>query len=138
MAGKDTFAVAMKLYLPDTNIFIYAYHGLSPFAGKVKEWIEEKRLLVSAIVAAEFLTGAEKEETEYFEALLDRFGAVAVDLSIARIAANYKKQFCKRKPGLKLPDALLAATAKVYDASLVTENRSDFPMRDIKITAINQ
>lgn len=123
----------MRFYLADTNILIYAYHGQPPYSEKVKGWIENKALLISAIVAAEFLSGANATEQELFEALLDRFGAVPVDTAVARIAADYKRQFKNRKPRLKLPDALLAATAKLYGATLVTENTKDFPMKDIAI-----
>lgn len=125
--------MAMKLYLVDTNILIYAFHGERPYAEKIREWIKKKQLLLSAIVAAEFLAGAESEEAEQFEAVLDRFGAAPVDLAVARLAANYKKGLTQRKPGLKLPDALLAATAKIYGAVLVTENPKDFPMKDIAL-----
>ncbi len=122
----------MTFYLPDTNIFIYAYHGEEPYASKISTWITEKLFSISSIVAAEFLSGGEKTEREKFQALLDRFGTIPVDTAIARIAADYKRQFSQRKPGLKLPDALLAASCKLYNGILVTNNPQDFPMQDIK------
>lgn len=122
----------MNLYLPDTNIFIYAYNGEEPYAANLSKWITEKILLISSIVAAEFLGGGEEIERDKFQALIDSFGTVPVDTSVARIAADYKRQFAQKKSGLKLPDALLAATCKLYSSTLVTENFADFPMEDIR------
>jgi predicted nucleic acid-binding protein len=122
----------MALFLPDTNIFIYAYHGEEPYGSHIKKWIAEKKLVVSSIVAAEFLSGAIQGEENLFEALLDKFGSLPIDTAIARIAANYRKTFFKTKRHLKLPDCLIAASAKLYNATLVSHNISDFPMTDIK------
>lgn len=122
----------MKLYLPDTNIFIYAYHGEEPYASHLTAWVEEKALGISSIVAAEFLTGAEIEEQNRFEALLDKFGALPVDTAVARMGADYRRSFLQKKIRIKLPDCLIAATAKFYQATLVTFDLTDFPMQDIK------
>lgn len=122
----------MELYLPDTNIFIYAYHGEEPAAAQIKAWITSKQLIISSIVAAEFLSGGEDVDRDKFSAVIDRLGTVPVDTSVARIASDYKRQFFKKKPGLRLPDALIAATCKLYGATLVTNNPNDFPMDDIK------
>lgn len=124
--------IRMTFYLPDTNVFIYAYKGEEPFAKHVFKWITQKSLVISAIVAAEFLTGGDESERIKFEALLDHFGTISVDTAVARIAADYRRRFLKSKPGLKLPDAFIAATCKLHGSVLVSENPSDFPMTDIK------
>lgn len=95
-------------------------------------WISENTLAISAIVASEFLSGGDDLERNKFQALIDRFGTLAVDSTVATIAADYKRQFSKIKPSLKLPDCLIAATAKLYNATLITINTSDFPMKDIE------
>lgn len=122
----------MEIYLPDTNIFVYAYNGEEPYATKLFTWITEKSLIISAIVAAEFLSGGEEIERYKFETLIDRFGTIAVDTTIVKVAASYKRQFSKLKPKFKLPDCLIAATVKIYSATLVSFNPTDFPMTDIK------
>ena len=122
----------MQLFLPDTNIFIYAYHGEEPAAAHIKKWITAKQIIISSIVAAEFLSGGEDIERAKFSALLDRLGTVPVDTAVARGASDYKREFRAKKPGLRLPDALIAATCKLYGATLVTINSTDFPMKDIK------
>lgn len=121
----------MSLFLPDTNILIYAIKGEEPRAAKVLNWIEKKEILISAIVAAEFLSGGNEIERDKFQALIDKFGTAPVDTAVTRIAAEYKIKLSKRKPKLRLPDALIAATCKLYGATLVTENKDDYPMTDI-------
>src|SRR3989344_164969 len=100
----------MKLFLPDTNIFIYANKGEEPFANLMTSWISQNSLAISAIVAAEFLSGGDNLERNKFQALIDRFGTLPVDTTIAGIAAEYKREFSKTKPSLRLPDCLIAAT----------------------------
>lgn len=98
-----------------------------------KKWIKNGQLAISSVVAAEFLAGATDKEAEIFEALLEQFGTLPVDTVVARMAANYRKRFLKEKKKLRLPDCLIAATCKVYQATLVTLDTSDYPMKDIKI-----
>lgn len=121
----------MPFFLPDTNILIYAIKGEGVYAAKVLVWIEKKEILISAIVAAEFLSGGNELERVKFQALVDKFGTVPVDTAVARIAAEYKVKLGRSKPKLRLPDALIAATCKLYGATLVTEDKHDYPMTDI-------
>lgn len=124
--------MAINLFLPDTNVLIYGLANKQPYNQHLKEWIEQKTLALSAIVVAEFLAGATAEEERLFEALLDKVGSLPIDTAIARIAASYRKTFLRTKRLLKLPDCLIAASAKLYNATLVSHNISDFPMTDIK------
>jgi len=121
----------MKLFLVDTNVLIYALAGKQPWANLIQKWIKQKQLALSVIVVAEFLSGATDEEAKIFEALLDKFGSLPVDTATARLAADYRKKFLKKNRKLPLPDCLIAATCKLYKATLVTFNAADYPMKDI-------
>lgn len=123
----------MKLYLVDTNALIYGLAGKKPWTVYLKKWIRNKELALSAIVVAEFLTGATDEEAKIFEALLDKFGSLPIDTATARLAADYRKRFLKRGRKLPLPDCLIAATCKIYKATLATFDASDYPMKDIAL-----
>ena len=121
--------MGMKLLLPDTNILIYALANIKPFGDHLREWIQNKSLALSEIVVAEFLVHAKPEEETTFNALFDAFGSLPVDTTIARIAASYRKHHTT----VRLPDCLIAATAKYHGTTLITFNRRDFPMTDIEI-----
>ena len=123
----------MNRYLVDTNILIYALAGKNPWANLMKKWIKEKRIALSSIVVAEFLTGATDKETKVFKTLLDKFNSLPVDTTIARLAADYRKEFLKRGRKLPLFDCLIAATCKLYKATIVTFNTADYPMKDISL-----
>ena len=123
----------IKPILPDTNILIYGLAGKEPYASFLKENIKNKRLVLSAIVVAEFLSGATEEEEKIFSGLTQKFPVLTVDLPIAQLAAYYRKKYLKSKKKLMLPDCLIAATCKVYKAVLVTLNRKDYPIKEIEV-----
>jgi predicted nucleic acid-binding protein len=64
------------------------------------------------------------EETQLRE-LLRRFTTLPVTLEIADEAA-----LIRRERRLKLPDAIILATARVHGLVLVTRNTRDFPADD--------
>lgn len=122
-----------KLFLPDTNVLIYALAGKTPYSSLFKNWIEEKRLVLSAIVVAEFLSGATKDEELAFRAILENFEVLPVDSVVAQVGALYRKEFTTKEKKVWLSDCLVAATCKVFGTVLVTFNKKDYPMKDIEV-----
>lgn len=122
------------MFLIDTNVVIRAIAGYEPDARFLRKAIERNKVSLSCITVAEFLTQASKKEEEVFERLLQTFPVFPIDEETARIAASYRRRFLKITRA-KLLDFLLAAQAKVHNETLVTNNRSDFPMRDIQVVA---
>lgn len=90
------------------------------------------RACISVVTVAEIWAGADDAGREAAEAILSGFRALSVDHLIAKVAGSYRKSYGPSQ-GLKLPDALIAATAKVHNLRLVTRDRKHFPMRDINI-----
>ena len=119
-------------FLLDTNVYIRALVGRNPDSAFLKHAVRNKAVILSPVVIAEFLPRALREEQEIFEEIVRSFPLVSIDEETARIAAAYRKQFLQ-KSRTKLLDCFLAAQAKQHNATLVTNNREDFPMRDIKI-----
>lgn len=120
------------MYLIDTNVLILAIAGKEPSASFLKRIISEKRGVLSVITIAEFLSKATTKEIKLFEKLLSIFDILDIDEDVARIAAGYRRVFLKISR-VKLLDYLIAAQAKKNKLILVTNNVSDFPMKDIKI-----
>jgi predicted nucleic acid-binding protein len=81
------------------------------------------RVLISAIVRAEVLAwhGHSIESLDAARVLLDVCELVPVNAMVADEGARIR-----RETGLKLPDALIAATALLQPAALVTANGKDF------------
>lgn len=119
------------MYLPDTNIFIRALHGIEPEANFLNKIISKRQLAISVIVIAEFYPKANNQELISFNQLSDDVEILLIDREIAEIAGGYRKESLKQKRA-QLLDCFLAAQAKIHKLTLVTNNKADFPMKDIK------
>lgn len=119
-------------YLPDTNIFVLAAKGIPAQSRFLINAIKKGQVVISVVAVGEFLAQATTEEEKSFEGLLSELDILPVSLEVARMAAKYRKQSLKNKKVYML-DCFLAAQAKLYNLTLVTQNKADFPMKDIKI-----
>jgi len=88
--------------------------------------------LISAVSIAEIYSLLYFNEIERAEKLFSTLKAVNIDSVIAKLAGGYRMIFYKSH-NLLLPDALIAASAKISNAILVTKNLKHFPMTDIDI-----
>ncbi len=122
-------------YLPDTNIFILAIQNHPAEAKILKKFIEKKALIISAVVIAEFYGKGEipREEEKAFSKLVSHFSTLPVDSEVAKMAGEYRSQFLRKTKRVFIMDCMLAAQAKVHNLTLVTNNTTDFPMKDIKV-----
>lgn len=121
------------MYLPDSNVLILAFKKQEPEAIFLRRQILKRSLAISVIVIAEFLVGANEEQKKKLDSLLREFGALDVNEKIAKAAAEYRTQYLRKSSRTFLLDCFLAAQAKIHNFTLVTNNKSDFPMKDIKI-----
>lgn len=110
--------------LVDTDIFIDHLRG----ANELRPG--RHRLHYSVITRAELLAG--NTATEAVNLLLSPFREVPVDRPVAERAGRVRREF-----GMRLPDALIAATALEHGLSLVTRNRKDFEnIRQLKLKSL--
>lgn len=121
------------MYLPDTNIFIKAFEKDKICEKFIEKIIGRSEIVISAIVMAEFLVKADVIRKEKFEELISKFGILAIDEQTARIAVIYRLQSLQKTKKVFLLDCFLAAQTKQHNLTLVTTNKSDFPMKDIRI-----
>ena len=107
--------------LLDSNILIYS--GEPQYAPHLISYITNPANLVSAISIVETL-GYQRitpAQTLYFESLFKILQVVPVEESVIQRAVQIRQT-----KKLSLGDALIAATALVYDEELVTRNTTDF------------
>lgn len=86
----------------------------------------QKPLIISAITEAELFAGRtmrDAESVERTELLLSVFEIVSVNSGVAREAGRLKREY-----DCSLPDALIAATAILLGAELITRNERHFKM----------
>jgi toxin FitB len=99
--------------LVDSDIFIDHLRGAQAIAPG------RHRLHYSVITRAELIAGS--SATELIDLLLAPFRELPVDRAIADRAGQIR-----RESGIRLPDALIAATALEHRLGLATRNRADF------------
>jgi predicted nucleic acid-binding protein len=112
-------------YIWDTNTVIYyLQQQFPPSAEKFMDNIaKEARPVISAITEIELLCW--KTATENDLEVLRSFISESLVIELEQ-PIKYKTADIRRKHRIKLPDAIIAATALVYELSLVSRNKSDF------------
>lgn len=116
--------------LIDTDIIIDYFRDI----GNLEEIIDNShnnRCFVSVISIAEIYSNIFTREYEMVEKFLSLLEIVNVDKVISRLAGSYRMKFYKFH-FLEIPDALIAASAKITDTILITRNLKHFPMDDIQ------
>lgn len=102
----------------DTNIVIDALNGVTEADD---EYSRYERVLISRVTWMEVLIGADGDDTELRDFLETHFEIIPLDLAVSETAIQLR-----REHHLRLPDAIIWATARVNDAVLVTRNTKDF------------
>jgi len=122
----------MEKVIVDSNVLI-RYLVKEKQAVEILEKLIEKelRILVPAIVVAEMLSYSKLTETErlILKSFILNFEIVPIDFGIAEIAGILRSKY-----QIKLPDALISATAIYFDATLLTFDQRDFKkIKELKL-----
>jgi predicted nucleic acid-binding protein len=102
----------------DTNIVIDALNGV-PEADA--EFGRYERVFISRVTWLEVLVGAQDDDAQLSDFMETHFEIVTLDLAVAETAVQLR-----RSNHLRLPDAIIWATAQTQKAVLVTRNTKDF------------
>ena len=122
----------MKLF--DTDILIDHFHGnRGAFETLSQALTSGEDVLISVVSLAEFTGGMLAGEEARTQQLLSLFRPIEVSEQIAKEAGRYLRQFHKSHR-VETADALIAATAFVLQAELMTRNAKHYPMTDIVVT----
>ena len=112
-------------YIWDTNTVIYyLQQQFPPSAEKFMDKIvNEARPVISAITEIELLCwkSASEKDLEVLHNFIDDALVIELEQPI-----KYKTADIRKKHKIKLPDAIISATALVYELSLISRNVSDF------------
>jgi predicted nucleic acid-binding protein len=89
-------------------------------------------LATSAANSGAIYGGMRRGEEEMTDMLLRTLECYPVSCSIARHAGDLQREWSRKGLTLTLVDMMVAATALEFDAALMTDNRKDFPMEDLR------
>ena len=106
----------------DSNILIDALNGFEAAFAELERVTET---WISRITYIEVMSGIDDAARDRTIAFLSAFRIDELNLDIADRAAELRKE----RRSLKLPDAVILATAQVRGRILVTRNTKDFPAR---------
>jgi predicted nucleic acid-binding protein len=85
-------------------------------------------LVASELVRFELLAGIQNKELTAFEEFCSALRWAAVTEDVARVAGQLARRYRRGHSGIGAVDYLIAATAIVVDADLLTTNVRHFPM----------
>ncbi len=119
----------MKLL--DTTVAIDHLRGVKAAAELLRRLIaEDEAVAASEVVRFELVAGVRDHEVEALEQFFSALSWVPVDETVARTAGVLARKHRRAHGGIDDADYVIAATAVVLDADLLTTNVRHFPMLD--------
>lgn len=107
-------------YLPDTNAVIAVLRGNTTLLERLREaeWVG-----ISILTQIEFLAFPDlsEEDKQYFNQFLERLDVVGLDRTQTELVNRIIK--VRKQHRLKLPDAIIVASALQNSAALVTDDQ---------------
>lgn len=117
----------MKLL--DTSVAIDHLRGSPPAVDLLADLLEaEGSIFASEVVRFELLAGVRKKEIDALERFFSAISWVPVGEEVARAAGALAQRHRRSYSGIDDADYLIAATASLLEAELLTTNVRHFPM----------
>jgi predicted nucleic acid-binding protein len=117
--------------LLDTSVAIDHLRGLPEAVDLLGDVIEaDEMLLASEVVRFELLAGVRPTEVEDLENFFAALSWVPVGEEVSRTAGDLARQHRRAHSGIDDVDYLIASTAVLLEADLLTTNIRHFPMLD--------
>lgn len=121
------------LHVLDSTVLIDYLRG-RPAVERLRELRKRGDVPATTTVNVEEITrGLRANETDATDLLFAGLLVLPVDREAGRRAGTWRREFAQRGVTLWQADCLIAATAVVHGARLVTGNPKDFPMDGLQI-----
>lgn len=124
-----------QLWLLDSCVLVDTLRGYDP----AQAWLEDTacrydvHMTCSVVTFAELIAGAQTEQLmAAVRRLMDLARTIPVDDGVAERAGAYLRAW-HHSHGVRMPDALIAATAAEFGATIVTRDKAHFPMDDVRV-----
>jgi hypothetical protein len=116
----------MRLF--DTDILIEHLKGNEEATSLLLDASSAGQAAVSVLTRFELLAGMRSNERSQIRQLLDSVPNLETSLEVATRAGEWARNYRRSHEGISSIDYLIAATAEIYGADLVTRNVKHFPM----------
>jgi hypothetical protein len=115
--------------LLDTSVAVDHLRGVPAAAALLDRAVRSgEPVLASELTRFELLAGVRDDEVDTLESFFSALTWVPVDEHVARVAGRLTRRYRRSHVGIDAVDYLIAATALVLGAELVTTNTRHFPM----------
>jgi len=115
--------------LLDTSVAIDHLRGLPPAVDLLTDLLEaEQSIFASEVVRFELLAGVREKEVDALEQFFSAISWVPIGEEVARAAGSLAQRHRRSHSGIDDADYLIAATALLLEADLMTTNVRHFPM----------
>ncbi len=122
-------------YLFDTNIFVYHLAGDARVARLFSpEFLKKQEVVISSVVKMELLSfpGIAEREELIIREMINQFRSISISEEVEEVSI-----YLRRKYHIKLPDAIIAASAFLTSSILISSNKKDFQkISEIRFQAI--
>ena len=121
-------------FLLDTSVLIDTLRFRNRRKELLAGFVEEgHRLTTTAINVAEVYAGIRSGEEQRTSLFLDSLECYAIDAAAGEHAGRLRNLWAKKGKVIALPDIIVAAIAIEQGCTLLTDNRRDFPMPELKL-----
>lgn len=103
----------------DTNILIDYLNGIGAAREEINRY---QQVAISAITWMEVMVGTNPDEETLVRNFLSRFTLIPLTAKVAERAVEIR-----RATRIRLPDAIIRASAEIENALLISRNTKDFP-----------
>lgn len=115
--------------LVDTSVAVDHLRGRAAATQLLEQLVgSDEDVVASEVLRFELLAGVRPSEMTALDAFFSALGWIPVDEDVARTAGALARRFRRSHSGIDDADYLIAATAIVVDADLLTTNVRHFPM----------
>jgi hypothetical protein len=114
--------------LLDTTVAIDHLRRLQPAVALVEDLAARDDLHASELVRFELLAGARDDEVKAIETFCAAVEWAPVSTDVAKVGGVLARRYRRSHSGIEDIDYLIAATAILLDADLLTTNVKHFPM----------
>ena len=118
----------------DTDILVDFFHDQEYAKKLIADLQAQGPIRISILSIAELRAGFSSKQAKFFlPKLYDTAVIINVNIEIAELAGEFRFEYGSKGKSLSTVDTLIAATAIIEDYQLVTRNKKDYPMPELKL-----
>ena len=127
----------MTRYLVDTSVLVDLSRWVEPTRSKLIELTEAgHELCICAVVVTEFFAGVRHSELDDWREFFRSLRFLTTDIDVAEAAGLYRQNSKRSGRVVATPDAIIAAVAQAWDATLLTENPKHFELDGLTVRSL--